>query len=152
MIAHAADFHRARRIDQIGQIDHRAAALGHILVAATGLARGSQHLQEAAGVSIQRHQAAFCVTETRESMAATGSKLSGVMALWGISISNSASIASIRLTMSSEVRPASRRLSPLPGIAATPRLSSMRQAMAVMRSLGDDMDGLLEAPNLAAHG
>src|ERR1700722_17770679 len=146
MIAHAADFHRARRIDQIGQIDQRAAALGHIVIAATGLARGGQHLQEAAGVSIQRHQAAFCVIETRESMAATVSKLSGVMALWGISISNSASIASIRLTIYREARPASRRLSSEPRMTASPRLSSMRQAIAVMRSFGTDMEGLLDVP------
>ncbi len=55
VIAHAADFHRGRRVHQIGQIDQGGAALFHIAIAATGLARGSQHLQKTAGMSVQRH-------------------------------------------------------------------------------------------------
>ena len=60
LLAHAADFHRAGRIHQIGQMGERGAALFHILIAAAGLAGGGQHFQKAAGVTVQRHVQVPC--------------------------------------------------------------------------------------------
>ena len=84
--------------------------------------------------------AALAVTETRASMAAMVSKLSGVMALCGNLDVELRLDASIRLTMSSEVSPASRRLSVGAGNGVVAALDQHLAGIAVMRSRAVDME------------
>jgi hypothetical protein len=68
-------------------------------------------------------------------------KFAGIMWISGISRSNSASMESIRFTMSNEVRPASRRSSSEPTVPEIERSVSNRRTTSATLFLGELLRG-----------